>query len=94
MANLTPLSNTSPLPSVPFPSVLYPSLAELENYMGLSLSSQEVQQNLLQIPEGASVGICLLRAMGTACANSPSLLVLPFEQTGSSSCPACLGSVS
>uniref|UniRef100_A0A452T1E0 Syndecan binding protein 2 n=1 Tax=Ursus maritimus TaxID=29073 RepID=A0A452T1E0_URSMA len=35
--------------------VLYPSLAELENYMGLSLSSQEVQQNLLQIPEGASV---------------------------------------
>ncbi|XP_035977650.2 syntenin-2 isoform X1 [Halichoerus grypus] len=35
-------------------SVLYPSLAELENYMGLSLSSQEVQQNLLQIPEGAS----------------------------------------
>ncbi|XP_073092918.1 syntenin-2-like isoform X3 [Manis javanica] len=34
------------------PSVLYPNLAELENYMGLSLSSQEVQQSLLQTPEG------------------------------------------
>ncbi|XP_025788486.1 syntenin-2 [Puma concolor] len=44
------------MPTLPVsqPSVLYPSLAELENYMGLSLSSQEVQQNLLQIPEGAS----------------------------------------
>ncbi|XP_064331882.1 syntenin-2 isoform X1 [Camelus dromedarius] len=36
------------------PPVLYPNLAELENYMGLSLSSQEVQQNLPQIHEGAS----------------------------------------
>ncbi|XP_060043701.1 syntenin-2 [Erinaceus europaeus] len=34
-------------------SALYPNLAELENYMGLSLSSQEVQQNLPQIAEGA-----------------------------------------
>ncbi|XP_037667356.1 syntenin-2 [Choloepus didactylus] len=33
------------------PSGLYPNLAELESYMGLSLSSQEVQQNLPQIPE-------------------------------------------
>nr|KAF6267319.1 syndecan binding protein 2 [Myotis myotis] len=39
---------------VPQPSVLYPNLAELENYMGLSLSSQEVQQNLPQSPDGAS----------------------------------------
>nr|XP_023482026.1 syntenin-2 isoform X1 [Equus caballus] len=39
------------------PSVLYPNLAELENYMGLSLSSQEVQQNLLQIPEDASMAV-------------------------------------
>ncbi|KAB0398124.1 hypothetical protein E2I00_001478, partial [Balaenoptera physalus] len=38
------------------PSVLYPNLAELESYMGLSFSSHEVQQNLPQIPEGASVG--------------------------------------
>ncbi|KAM9249134.1 syntenin-2 isoform 1-T2 [Dugong dugon] len=34
------------------PPVLYPNLAELGSYMGLSLSSQEVQQNLPQIPEG------------------------------------------
>ncbi|XP_073092883.1 syntenin-2-like [Manis javanica] len=34
------------------PSVLYPNLAELENYMGLALSSQEVQQSLLQTLEG------------------------------------------
>ncbi|XP_015414914.1 PREDICTED: syntenin-2 [Myotis davidii] len=39
---------------VPQPSVLYPNLAELENYMGLSLSSQEVQQNLPQSPDGTS----------------------------------------
>ncbi|XP_032207053.1 syntenin-2 isoform X3 [Mustela erminea] len=46
----------SRMPALPVSqsSVLYPSLAELENYMGLSLSSQEVQQNLLQIPEGAT----------------------------------------
>ncbi|XP_004370552.1 syntenin-2 [Trichechus manatus latirostris] len=36
------------------PPVLYPNLAELGSYMGLSLSSQEVQQNLPQIPEGDS----------------------------------------
>ncbi|KAK2109734.1 Syntenin-2 [Saguinus oedipus] len=35
--------------------VLYPNLAELENYMGLSLSSQEVQQSLLQILEDDSI---------------------------------------
>ncbi|XP_064429077.1 syntenin-2 isoform X4 [Mirounga angustirostris] len=51
-------------------SVLYPSLAELENYMGLSLSSQEVQQSLLQIPEGASgLFVQLVKA------NSPASLV-------------------
>ncbi|XP_044118304.1 syntenin-2 isoform X1 [Neovison vison] len=46
----------SRMPALPVSqsSVLYPSLEELENYMGLSLSSQEVQQNLLQIPEGAT----------------------------------------
>ncbi|XDA82501.1 hypothetical protein R6Z07F_012416 [Ovis aries] len=36
---------------------LYPNLAELENYMGLSLSSQEVQQSLPQTPEGASAAV-------------------------------------
>ncbi|NXW54854.1 SDCB2 protein, partial [Eurystomus gularis] len=30
------------------PPVLYPNLAELENYMGLALSSEEIQKNLLQ----------------------------------------------
>nr|BAG59197.1 unnamed protein product [Homo sapiens] len=39
------------------PPVLYPNLAELENYMGLSLSSQEVQESLLQIPEGDSTAV-------------------------------------
>ncbi|XP_049635297.1 syntenin-2 [Suncus etruscus] len=50
-----------PIPTLPVEGaaisqspVLYPNLAELENYMGLSLSSQEVQQNLPQIPEGTS----------------------------------------
>lgn len=76
MAKVMPLSNPFPLPSLPFPSVLYPSLAELENYMGLSLSSQEVQQNLLQIPEGASVGICPWPNVGIEYPNSPSFFVL------------------
>ncbi|KFM09848.1 Syntenin-2, partial [Aptenodytes forsteri] len=35
------------------PPVLYPNLAELENYMGLALSSEEIQKNLL--PEGSTV---------------------------------------
>ncbi|XP_019328547.1 PREDICTED: syntenin-2 [Aptenodytes forsteri] len=34
------------------PPVLYPNLAELENYMGLALSSEEIQKNLL--PEGST----------------------------------------
>lgn len=40
--------------AAPQSSVLYPNLAELENYMGLSLSSQEVQENLPQTPDAAS----------------------------------------
>uniref|UniRef100_A0A8C8YDI2 Syndecan binding protein 2 n=1 Tax=Prolemur simus TaxID=1328070 RepID=A0A8C8YDI2_PROSS len=39
------------------PAVLYPNLAELESYMGLSLSSQEVQQSLPQIPAGDSTAV-------------------------------------
>lgn len=38
--------------SAPPLSELYPNLAELESYMGLSLSSQEVQKNLSPIPDG------------------------------------------
>lgn len=53
------------------PSVLYPNLKELENYMGLSLSSQEVQQNLPQIPEGASTAV-----LGP----SPGQMVAPVSQ--------------
>ncbi|KAM9528058.1 syntenin-2 [Guaruba guarouba] len=34
------------------PPVLYPNLAELENYMGLALSSEELQKDLL--PEGSA----------------------------------------
>ncbi|XP_053430435.1 syntenin-2 isoform X4 [Nycticebus coucang] len=49
-ARATPRMPTLPVQT----AVLYPNLAELESYMGLSLSSQEVQQNLPQIPEGDS----------------------------------------
>ncbi|XP_020031841.2 syntenin-2 isoform X1 [Castor canadensis] len=48
-----PAQEAAPSP----PSVLYPNLAELESYMGLSLSSQAVQENLLQIPEGDSIAV-------------------------------------
>lgn len=68
MARITSFSSP---PSLPFPSVLYPNLAELENYMGLFLSSQEVQQSLPQTPEGASVGICL----SPGCGPPPSLVL-------------------
>lgn len=37
------------------PPMLYPNLAELENYMGLALSSEEIQKNLL--PESSTVGV-------------------------------------
>ncbi|XP_075577337.1 syntenin-2 isoform X2 [Pelecanus crispus] len=37
------------------PPMLYPNLAELENYMGLALSSEEIQKNLL--PEDSTVGV-------------------------------------
>ena len=50
----------APMASAPPLSELYPNLAELESYMGLSLSSQEVQKNLTQIPDSDNVGICLL----------------------------------
>uniref|UniRef100_A0A8C6RJK0 Syndecan binding protein (syntenin) 2 n=2 Tax=Nannospalax galili TaxID=1026970 RepID=A0A8C6RJK0_NANGA len=46
---------STPVASAPPLSVLYPNLAELESYMGLSLSSQEVQKNLPQIPEGTNM---------------------------------------
>ncbi|KAK2520734.1 Sdcbp2 [Columba guinea] len=56
------------LPSDTAPPVLYPNLAELENYMGLALSSKELQKNLL--PEGSTgIFVQLVKA------NSPAALV-------------------
>lgn len=36
------------------PPALYPNLAELEDYMGLALSSEEIQKNLF--PDSSTVG--------------------------------------
>ncbi|XP_004697945.1 syntenin-2 [Echinops telfairi] len=54
--------------AMPQPPVLYPNLAELGSYMGLSLSSQEVQQNLPLIPAGSDT---------VASGPSPGLVVAP-----------------
>ncbi|KAM6404426.1 syntenin-2 isoform 3-T3 [Rhynochetos jubatus] len=51
------------------PPLLYPNLAELENYMGLALSSEEIQKNLL--PEGSTA----LSPIGPA----PGQLVAPLS---------------
>ncbi|KAM6319413.1 syntenin-2 [Podargus strigoides] len=51
------------------PPVLYPNLAELENYMGLALSSEEIQKNLL--PEGSTAL--------TPAGPSPGQLVAPLS---------------
>ncbi|XP_007932693.1 syntenin-2 [Orycteropus afer afer] len=56
--------------AVPQPPVLYPNLAELGSYMGLSLSSQEVQQSLSQIPQGDSTAASVV---------SPGLVVAPVS---------------
>ncbi|XP_042322217.1 syntenin-2 [Sceloporus undulatus] len=41
-------------PKAADPPVLYPNLAELNDYMGLSLSSEEVQKNLGLVPVGSN----------------------------------------
>ncbi|XP_040465324.1 syntenin-2 [Falco naumanni] len=51
------------------PPVLYPNLAELENYMGLALSSEEIQKNLL--PESSTAL--------TPAGPSPGQLVAPLS---------------
>ncbi|XP_014810897.1 PREDICTED: syntenin-2-like [Calidris pugnax] len=51
------------------PPMLYPNLAELENYMGLALSSEEIQKNLL--PDDSTA----LTPAGT----SPGQLVAPLS---------------
>uniref|UniRef100_G3TU35 Syndecan binding protein 2 n=1 Tax=Loxodonta africana TaxID=9785 RepID=G3TU35_LOXAF len=57
--------------SQPPASALYPNLAELGSYMGLSLFSPEVRQNLPQVPEGndtaasgASLGLVVAPVSG------------------------------
>lgn len=69
------------------PPVLYPNLAELENYMGLALSSKELQKNLL--PEGSTVGV--------GAGGSPCPVRVPMSQHhwegGNSGAPSCLGKV-
>ncbi|XP_075383921.1 syntenin-2 isoform X2 [Tenrec ecaudatus] len=51
--------------AMPQPPVLYPNLAELGSYMGLSLSSQEVQQNLPQtVVSGPSPGLVVAPVTG------------------------------
>ncbi|NXO29609.1 SDCB2 protein, partial [Cisticola juncidis] len=60
------------------PPVLYPNLAELENYMGLALSSEEIQKNLHT--EDSST-VAPLQAL-TPAGPSPGQLVAPL--TGNS----------
>lgn len=38
---------------------LYPNLEELGEYMGLSLTSDEVQKNLAVIPAASNVSVCV-----------------------------------
>lgn len=40
------------------PLGLYPKLEELGDYMGLSLTSDEVQKNLALIPAANNVSVC------------------------------------
>ncbi|XP_012493109.1 PREDICTED: syntenin-2 [Propithecus coquereli] len=58
-ARAAPRMPALPVPTAAIapPAVLYPNLAELESYMGLSLSSQEVQQSLSQIPAAGSTAV-------------------------------------
>uniref|UniRef100_A0A8C4TSY4 Syndecan binding protein 2 n=1 Tax=Falco tinnunculus TaxID=100819 RepID=A0A8C4TSY4_FALTI len=58
-----------PLVCATGPPVLYPNLAELENYMGLALSSEEIQKNLL--PESSTAL--------TPAGPSPGQLVAPLS---------------
>uniref|UniRef100_A0A8C5SU82 Syndecan binding protein 2 n=1 Tax=Laticauda laticaudata TaxID=8630 RepID=A0A8C5SU82_LATLA len=60
-------------PKADAPPVLYPNLADLNDYMGLSLSSEEIQKNLDLVPTGNS-------AVGPP-SSAPGLLVAPV--TGS-----------
>lgn len=71
-----PVQETPPMPDqatgVSQSSALYPNLAELENYMDLSLSSREVQQNLPQPADGAGT-------LSTVSGPSSSQVVAPLS---------------
>ncbi|XP_070600373.1 syntenin-2 [Erythrolamprus reginae] len=49
-----PARETLEPPKADEPPVLYPNLADLNDYMGLSLSSEEIQKNLGLVPTGSS----------------------------------------
>lgn len=61
------------------PPALYPNLAELENYMGLALSSEEIQKNLRS--EESTVGVW---------AGSPLPHGSPWHNGGPSGSSSCL----
>lgn len=62
------------------PPMLYPNLAELENYMGLALSSEEIQKNLL--PECSTVGVWAGDSR-LSCAELPMCHSIAAERGGS-----------
>lgn len=59
----TPRAEAS-LDVCPAAPVLYPNLAELESYMGLALSSEEIQKNLEDTLVGGRAGGCPLPVPG------------------------------
>lgn len=80
--------------------MLYPNLAELENYMGLALSSEEIQKNLGT--EDSTVGVWAESSlppvaphaiMGVPLVPHPAWerdAALPGAEVQSALCPPCL----
>uniref|UniRef100_A0ABM5G520 Syntenin-2 n=1 Tax=Pogona vitticeps TaxID=103695 RepID=A0ABM5G520_9SAUR len=56
---------TTEPPKAADPPVLYPNLSDLNDYMGLSLSSEEVQKNLGLVPAGSQDVVPTPSAQGT-----------------------------
>ncbi|KAJ6655875.1 hypothetical protein lerEdw1_004645, partial [Lerista edwardsae] len=59
-----PPEEKSEPPKAADPPVLYPNLGELNDYMGLSLSSEEVQRNLALVPAGGNAMVSASSAPG------------------------------
>nr|XP_060627850.1 syntenin-2 [Anolis sagrei ordinatus] len=72
IAPSAPMMIETPKPAA-HPPILYPNLAELNDYMGLSLSSEEVQRNLGLVPAGSSAAV--------PASSGPGMMVAPV--TGS-----------